>query len=97
MFRSVHISKTASSECLLQLWAKRYAVDVSSLSKNPKFYGELIKTALPELRALTAAKLLNNVLIRTTNQALNQAKSLYEYIPEIIDGLWLATHSPTSD
>lgn len=85
MFIPVHISKTPSSERLLKLWAERYTVDVSSLSKNPKFYGELTKTALPEYRALTTAKLSNNVLVRTSNQAAIQAKSIYEYIPEIID------------
>jgi len=28
---------------------------------------------------------LNNVIYRTSNQATIQAKSLYEYIPDIID------------
>jgi hypothetical protein len=77
--------KTVSVELLINLWAERYTVDVSSLSKNPKFYGDLIKAASPEARALTASKLLNNVLERTTNQIELQAKSLYEYVPEIID------------
>jgi hypothetical protein len=78
-------AKTPSVELLMNLWAERYTVDVSSLSKNPKFYGELIKAASPEARALTASKLLKNVLERTINQIDIQAKLLYEYIPEIID------------
>ncbi|MBW4447150.1 MAG: hypothetical protein KME38_09825 [Spirirestis rafaelensis WJT71-NPBG6] len=85
MLLSTNTSKCPSVERLVKLWAERYTVDVSSLSKNPKFYGELMKAALPEARALTAAKLLNNVLDGTSNQAGTQAKSLYEYIPEIID------------
>ncbi|NMG21255.1 hypothetical protein [Brasilonema bromeliae] len=85
MLLPTNISKTPSVEPLINIWAERYTVDVSSLSKNPKFYGELIKAAWPEARALTAAKLLNRVLVRTTNQATIRAKSLYEYIPEIID------------
>ncbi|MUG98455.1 hypothetical protein F7734_41635 [Scytonema sp. UIC 10036] len=85
MLLSVNIPKTPSSESLLKLWAERYAVDISSLSKNPKFYGELVKAAWPEARALTAAKLLKTVLERTSRQAVIQAKSLYQYIPDIID------------
>jgi len=85
MLLSTNISKSPSVERLVKLWAERYTVDVSSLSKNPKFYGQLMKAASPEYRALTAAKLLNNVIYRTSNQAGTQAKSLYEYIPDIID------------
>jgi hypothetical protein len=85
MWLPTSTSNSPSVERLIQLWAERYTVDVSSLSKNPKFYGELIKAALPEARALTAAKILNHVLDRTSNQAAIQAKSLYEYIPEILD------------
>lgn len=85
MLLSSNTSKCPSVERLVKLWAERYTVDVSSLSQNPKFYGELMKAALPEARALTAAKLLNNVLDGTSNQAGIQARSLYEYIPEIID------------
>lgn len=54
-----------SVELLVNLWAQRYTVDLSSLSKNPKFYRELVKAALPEARALTAAKLLDTVLYNT--------------------------------
>jgi hypothetical protein len=79
------IPQTPSSELLVTLWAERYTVDVSSLSKNPKFYGELMKAALPESRALTAAKLLKNVLERTTNQAKILTKSLYDYLPDFVD------------
>ncbi|MCV3215891.1 hypothetical protein OGM63_20665 [Plectonema radiosum NIES-515] len=85
MLLSTSDSKTPSLQHLVKIWAERYTVDVSSLSKNPKFYGELMKAALPEARALTASKLCNNVLYRTNSQAATQTKSLYEYIPEIID------------
>lgn len=85
MLLSTNTSKSTSVQHLLKLWAERYTVDVSSLSKNPKFYGQLMKAASPEARALTAAKLLNNVIYRTSNKAGIQAKSLYEYIPDIID------------
>ncbi|NMG10836.1 hypothetical protein [Brasilonema sp. UFV-L1] len=85
MLLPTNISKTPSVELLMSIWAERYTVDVSSVSKNPQFYGELIKAAYPEARALTAAKLLNRVLYRTTNQASVQGKSLYEYIPDIVD------------
>jgi hypothetical protein len=80
-----YATKTSSVEILLNLWAERYTVDVSSLSKNPKFYGELVKAARPEARSLTASKLLNNVLSRTMAQVEIHAKSLYEYIPELIN------------
>ncbi|MDF5718473.1 MAG: hypothetical protein PUP93_32565 [Rhizonema sp. NSF051] len=81
-------SENPSVKLLVNFWAERYTVDMSSLTKNSKLYGELIKAALPEARALTAAKLLNNVLLVTNKQAEQQAKSLYEYIPEIIDSHW---------
>ncbi|NJM71111.1 MAG: hypothetical protein HC862_13250 [Scytonema sp. RU_4_4] len=85
MLLPTDIDKTPSVELLINFWAERYTVDVSSLSKNPRFYGELMKAASPEARALTAAKLLKTVLYRTSNQASIQAKSLYEYIPDVID------------
>ena len=84
MFQIVDITRTPSSERMVELWGQRYTVDVSSLSQNPKFYGELINAALPESRSLTAAKLLNNALANTTNQIATQAQSLYDYIPDII-------------
>jgi hypothetical protein len=85
MLIQTNTSKTPSVQLLLNLWAERYTVDVSSLSRNPKFYGELIKTALPEARALTAAKLSKNVLERASNQVETRAKFLYDYIPDMID------------
>ncbi|MDF5719957.1 MAG: hypothetical protein PUP91_05610 [Rhizonema sp. PD37] len=81
-------SENPSVKLLVNFWAERYTVDMSSLTQNSKLYGELIKAALPEARALTTAKLLNNVLLVTNKQAEQQAKSLYEYIPEIIDSAW---------
>jgi hypothetical protein len=85
MLLSTSNSKSPSVQRLTKLWAQRYTVDVSSLSKNPRFYGELMKAASPEARALTASKISNNVLHRTNSQAAIQAKSLYEYVPDIID------------
>jgi hypothetical protein len=85
MLLSTSNSKSPSVQRLVKLWGERYTVDVTSLCKNPKFYGELMKAALPEARGLTASKLLNNVIHRTKNQAQIQVKSLYEYIPDIID------------
>lgn len=85
MLLPTNSSQSPSVELLVNFWAARYTVDMSSLSQNPKLYGELIKAALPEARALTAAKLLNNVLLVTSKQAQEQAKSLYEYIPDILD------------
>ncbi|MDF5733766.1 MAG: hypothetical protein PUP92_38790 [Rhizonema sp. PD38] len=82
-------SENPSVKLLVNFWAERYTVDMSSLTQNSKLYGELIKAALPEARALTTAKLLNNVLLVTNKQAEQQAKSLYEYIPEIIDSHWV--------
>ncbi|MBD2607751.1 hypothetical protein H6G81_25285 [Scytonema hofmannii FACHB-248] len=85
MLLSSNISKYPSVDRLVKLWGERYTVDVSSLCKNPKFYGQLMKASLPEARALTASKLWNNVIHRTKNQAEIQVKTLYQYIPEIID------------
>lgn len=88
MLLPTKISENSSVKLLVNFWAERYTVDMSSLTQNSKLYGELIKGALPEARALTAAKLLNNVLFVTSKQAEQQAKSLYEYIPDIIDSHW---------
>lgn len=88
MLLPTKISENSSVKLLVNFWTERYTVDMSSLTQNSKLYGELIKAALPEARALTAAKLLNNVLFVTSKQAEQQAKSLYEYIPDIIDSHW---------
>jgi hypothetical protein len=84
MLLSVDSPNTASTQRLTELWSARYTVDLSSLSENPKFYGELVKTASPEARALTVAKLLKHILKNMYQEIETQAISFYEYIPDIL-------------
>jgi hypothetical protein len=84
MLLSVDSPNTPSTQRLTEIWAARYAVDLSSLSENPKFYGELVKAASPEARVFTVAKLLKNISKNMYQEIEAQAISFYEYIPNII-------------
>lgn len=77
--------KNASVERLLNLWAKRYTTDISLLSGDSSFYNSMLATASPEGRALTVAKLKENILNVNCQMAWIQTKTLYAYIPNILD------------
>lgn len=88
MLVAVNYIKTPSVERLVKLWAERYKPDLSSLSSvtdDTPFYGELIKAASPEGRALTASKLHNRLVTIKCQMAGIQTNALYSYIPNIVD------------
>jgi hypothetical protein len=79
--------KTESVERLQGLWQKRYVPNLSKLSFDIKKsdYNELIKAASCEGRALTANKLKDHVIDVNCHMAWIQTKTLYAYIPNILD------------
>ncbi|NEU73919.1 hypothetical protein PI95_015480 [Hassallia byssoidea VB512170] len=86
MLKTSQPVKTPTVDRLLNLWAQRYTVDLSSLSlENGASAEELLKASSPEGRALTATKLKDNVLDINCNMAWIQTKTLYSYIPNILD------------
>ncbi|MGI2907445.1 hypothetical protein [Tolypothrix sp. VBCCA 56010] len=86
MLKTSQPVKTPTVDRLLNLWAQRYTVDLSSLSlENGASADSLLKASSPEGRALTATKLKDNVLDINCNMAWIQTKTLYSYIPNILD------------
>lgn len=78
--------KTPSVERLLNLWAQRYITDLSSVSQDDSSsYSSMLAAASPEGRASTAAKLKDNILDVNCQMAWIQTKTLYGYIPNILD------------
>jgi hypothetical protein len=73
-------------ENLLHVWSQRFTLDLSSLSsENDSFYACLVETNSPQGRASTAAKLRDNVLDVNCQMAWIQTKTLYGYIPNVLD------------
>ncbi len=86
MLKTSQSVKTASVERLLNLWAQRYTLDLSSLTlENLSSYDSLLKASSPEGRAVSATKLKDNVLDINCHMAWIQTKTLYSYIPNILD------------
>jgi hypothetical protein len=86
MLKTSQSVRTPTVDRLLNLWAQRYTVDFSSLSlENGASPESLLKASSPEGRALTATKLKDNVLDINCNMAWIQTKTLYSYIPNILD------------
>ncbi|MBW4478286.1 MAG: hypothetical protein KME54_15845 [Tolypothrix brevis GSE-NOS-MK-07-07A] len=86
MLKTSQSVKSPTVDRLLNLWAQRYTVDLSPLSlENEAFPDSLLKASSPEGRALTATKLKDNVLDINCNMAWIQTKTLYSYIPNILD------------
>lgn len=79
--------RTPSVERLLYLWAQRYKPDISTLPLAGDYseYNLLLQTVSVEGRAITAAKLKDSLLDSNCQMAWIQAKSLYAYIPNILD------------
>lgn len=77
--------KNPSVERLLNLWTQRYITDISSLLGDLSFHDSLLAAASPEGRASTAAKLRDNILDVNCQMAWVQTKTLYGYIPNILD------------
>ncbi len=87
MLKPSRIVKTESVERLQGIWQKRYAPNLSKLSFdiNKSDCNELIKAASGEGRALTANKLKDHVIDINCHMAWIQTKTLYAYIPNILD------------
>lgn len=80
---------------LLSLWEKRYTPNFSAKDaiSYPSFYKELIKAALPQGKALTVAKLNEQIVQEKCRQA---ALKLYIYIPHLINLVEVGTLSQLS-
>ncbi len=86
MLKTAQVVKTSSVKRLLNLWELRYTLDLSSVSlENASSYNSLQQAASPQGRALTATKLKDHVLDINCQMAWIQTKTLYAYIPNIID------------
>lgn len=87
MLISAHLTEVPAVERLVQLWAKRYTPDLSplDLAYQPLLYGQLVQAATPDGRDATAAKLRESLVDLKCQLAAIQARSLYEYIPNIVD------------
>ncbi|ARV59721.1 hypothetical protein BZZ01_14735 [Nostocales cyanobacterium HT-58-2] len=73
-------------EHLLHLWSRRFTLDLSSLLiENDSSHSCLVKAASPEGRALTSAKLKDNILDVHCQMAWIQTKTLYGYISNVLD------------
>lgn len=86
MLRTSPTVTSPAVQDLLNLWSQRFTLDLSSLSlENNSFYSYLMQTDSPEGRALTVAKLKDNVLNVNCQMAWIQTKSLYGYIPNVLN------------
>ncbi|MDY6899905.1 MAG: hypothetical protein SWZ49_17765 [Cyanobacteriota bacterium] len=85
MLKASGITKTPSAERLLNIWARRYTPEISSLVANPSSCDELLKAATPEGRASTADKLRDKMLDINCQMGWIQTKNLYSYIPNVLD------------
>lgn len=86
MLKTTHIFKKSSVESLISLWQQRYTLDLSYLSSEySEYYSLLARAASQDCRALTVAKLKNNVLELNCKTAWTQTRKLYNYIPNILD------------
>jgi len=85
MLKASEITKTPSAERLLNVWARRYTPEISSLVANSSSCDELLKAATPEGRASTADKLRDKMLDINCQMGWIQTKNLYSYIPNVLD------------
>lgn len=85
MLKASEITKTPSAERLLNLWARRYTPEISSLVANSSSCDELLKAATSEGRASTARKLRDKMLDINCQMGWIQTKNLYSYIPNVLD------------
>jgi len=86
MLVSVKLAQCPSVMRLVKIWTAGYQVDLSTIAiDNPINYAELIAAALPEERALTTAKLHDDLINNKCKMAGIQTKKLYDYIPNVLD------------
>ncbi|MBV6626075.1 MAG: hypothetical protein KI793_24600 [Rivularia sp. (in: Bacteria)] len=85
MLKASEVTKTPSSERLLNLWARRYTPEVSSLLGDASSCDELLKAAAPQGRESTTNKLKDKMLDINCQMGWIQTKNLYSYIPNVLD------------
>ncbi|MEO1375410.1 MAG: hypothetical protein AAFW70_14025 [Cyanobacteria bacterium J06635_10] len=85
MLKVSKVEKSPSSEHLLNIWARRYTPEISSLLGNSSSCDELLKAAKAEGRAATAKKLNDKILDINCQMGWIQTKNLYSYIPNVLD------------
>lgn len=87
LLKSLHSVKSSSVNTLLDLWAQRYAPNLSSLLllQDSSNYESLIIANSLEGRALTVTKLTDNILDINSQMAWIQTKTLHNYIPNVLD------------
>lgn len=85
MLKASEITKTPSAERLLNVWARRYTPEISSLLGDSLSCDELLKAATPEGKASTCQKLRDKMLDVNCQMGWIQTKNLYSYIPNILD------------
>ncbi len=86
MLKTVAVVNNPSVERLLNLWAQRYTLDLSLVSPNNISTDNLLQEVVsPQGRASTAAKMKENILNVNCQMAWIQTKTLYAYIPNILD------------
>ncbi|MEM9924660.1 MAG: hypothetical protein AAF915_13060 [Cyanobacteria bacterium P01_D01_bin.50] len=85
MLKTSKIESSPSSERLLNIWARRYTPEISSLLGDSSYCDELLKAAKPEGRAETTKKLKDKMLDVNCQMGWIQTKNLYSYIPNVLD------------
>ncbi|MEC4817772.1 MAG: hypothetical protein SAK29_31550 [Scytonema sp. PMC 1069.18] len=86
MLKTSQVVKTPSVKNLLNLWLKRFTLNISSqVADNSSFLSELLMANSRESREKTAGKLKDHVLDINCQMAWVQTKTLYGYIPNILD------------
>jgi hypothetical protein len=85
MLKPTRLVDNTSVKCLTQLWAERYAPDLSTLSKEVGHLtlAELLDAASPQGRSQTVAKLQRLVEINCKCAGI-QTNVIFSYIPNIV-------------
>jgi hypothetical protein len=86
MLKTSTLLKTPSVDRLVYHWGQRYTHEIPSVYvDNPSLYSSLVETASQKGRALTASRFKDNVINVNCQMAWIQTKTLYNYIPNIVD------------
>jgi hypothetical protein len=84
---TVEIQTSKATARLIQIWAKRYIPDLSSLSitQNPEICDRLLAATSPQGRSQTVKRLTQRLVDVNCQFAGIRAKTFHEYIPNILD------------
>lgn len=84
---TVRTQTPRTTERLIQIWAKRYVPDLSSLSitQDPEICDRLLAATSPDGRSQTVKKLTQRLVDVNCQFAGIRAKTFHEYIPNIVD------------